>query len=136
MQLITQVEKNISKSQIKRPEVSVLMSCYNASRWLSEAVDSILRQTFENFEFILIDDGSTDNTWEIIQKYRAQDKRIIALLKKNTGLADSLNIGLNEAKGEWVARLDADDISLPERLFEQFKFVQKNNKVGLLGAGC
>jgi glycosyltransferase involved in cell wall biosynthesis len=119
----------------KSPEVTVLMSCYNASRWLRMAIDSVLRQTFEKFEFILVDDGSTDDTWNIIQTYCEIDQRIVAIKKENTGLADSLNVGIAHAKGEWIARLDADDLCEPDRLAEQFNFVRKYQEVVLLGTG-
>jgi glycosyltransferase involved in cell wall biosynthesis len=117
------------------PEITVLMSCYNASRWLSEAIESVLTQTFKDFEFIIIDDGSGDDTWSIIQDYRGKDDRIVAISKKNTGLADSLNVGIEAAKGKWIARIDADDICMPTRLEEQTKFVKNNPEVVLLGTG-
>lgn len=111
------------------------MSCYNASRWLHEAIDSVLAQTLENFEFILVDDGSTDETWNLIQRYRDRDHRIVAISKKNTGLADSLNVGIAQARGAWIARLDADDLGEPTRLEEQIRFVQGHPEVVLLGTG-
>ncbi len=111
------------------------MSCYNGSRWLHEAIDSVLAQTFEAFEFILVDDGSTDETWNIIQSYRDRDDRIVAISKQNTGLADSLNIGIAQASGAWIARLDADDQCELTRLEEQVKFVHCHPEVVLLGAG-
>lgn len=117
------------------PKISVLMSCYNGSRWLREAIDSVLSQTFVDFELILVDDGSTDETWKIIQSYRDRDNRIVAISKKNTGVADSLNVGISQARGAWVARLDQDDICEPTRLEEQFSFVCAHPAVILLGAG-
>lgn len=111
------------------------MSCYNGSRWLHEAVDSILRQTFEDFEFILVDDGSMDETWNIMQSYRNRDERIVTISKDNTGLADSLNVGIAQAKGAWIARLDADDICEPTRLEEQINFVRRYPDLVLLGTG-
>ncbi len=122
-------------SHIMNPEISILMSCYNASRWLSESIDSILTQTYGNFEFIIIDNGSTDDTWDIIQRYRDQDKRIVAISKNNTLLPDSLNVGIAQAKGEWIAKLDADDLCEPTRLEEQINFARKHPEVVLLGAG-
>ena len=119
----------------KSPEVTVLTSCYNASRWLREAIDSILGQTFEDFEFILVDDGSTDDTWSIIQAYRDRDQRIVAIRKTNTGLTDSLNVGIANARGAWIARLDADDLCEADRLAEQFSFVRNHQEVVLLGTG-
>lgn len=117
------------------PRVSVIMSCYNATEWLDEAVDSLLGQTFRDFELILVDDGSTDGTWSHIQSYGARDKRVVALHKPNTGLTDSLNAGLAVAKGQWIARMDADDISEPTRLEEQARFVEAHPDVVLLGTG-
>jgi len=116
------------------PEVSVLMSCYNASRWLHDAIGSVLAQTLRDFEFIVVDDGSTDETWSIIQSYR--DQRIVALSKRNTGLADSLNVGIAQARGVWIARLDADDVCERTRLEEQIQFVRSHPGVVLLGSGC
>ncbi len=122
-------------SSLRSPEVSVLVSCYNGDRWLSEAIDSVLAQNFEDFELILIDDGSTDDTWSIIQSYCVRDRRVVAISKKNTGLADSLNVGLAQAKGNWIARLDQDDLCEPTRLDEQINFVRNNPDVVLLGTG-
>ena len=122
-------------SHVRHPEVSVLMSCYNANRWLHEAIDSVMAQTFENFEFILVNDGSTDETWDIIQSYRRQDPRIIAISKENTGLADSLNVGIAQARGTWIARIDADDLCEPTRLEEQVNFVRHRADIVLLGSG-
>jgi glycosyltransferase involved in cell wall biosynthesis len=119
-----------------RPGISVLMSCFNAERWLEESIESILSQTYRNFELVLIDDGSTDDTWRIIQSYCQQDSRIVSISKPNTGLADSLNVGINLARGAWIARLDADDLCELNRLEEQLMFVRNNPGVVLLGSGC
>ena len=119
-----------------KTEVSVLMSCYNANKWLGEAIESVLQQTYKGFEFILVDDGSTDNTLEIIRNYGDKDKRIKIITKPNTGLTDSLNVGIFQAKGNWIARLDADDICLPDRLETQVSFMRNNAEVVLLGSGC
>lgn len=118
------------------PLVSVLTSCYNAGEFLSEAIESILRQTFKDFEFILIDDGSTDNTLDIISGYAAKDDRIVLIEKKNTGLAESLNLGIWKAKGSLIARMDADDISFPDRLEKQAAYFKKHKDVILLGTEC
>lgn len=117
------------------PEVSILMSCYNGSRWLSEAIESILIQTYKSFELLLVNDGSTDDTWNIIQFYKNLDNRIIAINKKNTGLADSLNLGINMARGRWIVRIDQDDICDTKRLEQQINFLYKNPLVVLLGSG-
>jgi len=123
------------KKHTKLPLISVIMSCYNAEQFLSEAIESVLGQSFDNFEFILIDDGSIDNTLQIIYKYAHRDKRIVVVEKENSGLTHSLNIGLEMARGEWIARLDADDIALPVRFEQQIDYLKKNSEIVLLGSG-
>jgi len=124
-------------SQVFRnaPEVTVLLSCYNGERWLAEAIDSVLNQTFEGFEFIIVDDGSTDNSLKIINNYVVHDSRIIVIAKNNTGLADSLNVGIKKASGKWIARLDADDLCLPMRLELQLATAKANPDVIYIGTG-
>lgn len=117
------------------PAVTVLMSCYNGGRWLAAAIESVLAQTFDDFEFILVDDGSSDDTRDIIRNYQRRDGRIIAIFKENTGLADSLNVGIERAKGEWIARIDQDDLCEPERLDLQLAYVRNHPEVVLLGTG-
>ena len=109
------------------------MPVYNGEKYLREAIDSILNQTFTDFEFLIIDDGSTDNSLEIINSY--QDPRI-NLIKNNDnqGLIYSLNRGLALAKGKYIARMDSDDISSPERLCVQIKFLDENPTIGLVGS--
>ena len=123
------------RSSADAPKISLLMSCYNGSRWLAQAIDSVLAQTVQAFELILVDDGSKDATPEIIQSYSRRNQQIVAILKPNTGLADSLNVGLAKASGTWVARLDQDDIAEPNRFERQLAFVQANPAVVLLGTG-
>lgn len=117
------------------PLVTVLMSCHNAGPWLRQAVDSVLAQTFHDFEFILIDDGSTDATWSEIAATRELDRRVHAISKARTGLADSLNLGLARASGTWVARLDADDLWEPVRLEAQLEFARRHPRAVLIGSG-
>ncbi len=117
------------------PKVSVIMSCYNSSRWLNDAIESVLCQSFKDFEFIVIDDGSEDDTWKIIQSYKKQDNRIVSISKTNTGLTDSLNLGLLNARGKWIARLDADDLCEPMRLEKQVEYLRCHPDVVLLGSG-
>jgi len=117
---------------MKNPKVTVLMSVYNGEKYLREAVDSILAQTFRDFEFLIINDGSTDRTGEILKSYSDQRIKIINH-EKNIGLTKSLNKGLRVAKGEYVARQDADDISMPERLDKEVAFLDTNKNVGLVG---
>jgi glycosyltransferase involved in cell wall biosynthesis len=118
-----------------KAKISVVMSCYNSERWVEGSVESVLAQTFGDFEFIVIDDGSTDGTCGIIKRYANKDPRIKIITKANTGLADSLNVGIDQAEGEWIARIDADDLCMPDRLEKQLKFVSTDPDVVLLGSG-
>jgi len=116
------------------PKVSVVMPAYNAEKYIEEAIDSILNQTFSDFEFIIINDGSTDQTEKIIVSYI--DSRIIYLKnEKNSGIVVTLNKGLAVAKGEYIARMDSDDISLPERFEKQVQYMDEYPNVGVLGTG-
>ena len=119
-----------------RPKISVVMSCYNNEEYVAEAIDSVLSQTYKDFELVLIDDGSTDNSLRILKKYAYSDKRINLIEKNHSGLTSSLNIGLHQAIGEWVARLDSDDLALPDRLEQQLSYCEKNRDVVVLGGGC
>lgn len=117
------------------PKVSVIMSVYNGERYLREAVESILNQTFTDFELILLDDSSSDNTWAQLLKYAADDHRVrLVKNERNLGLAKSLNKLVSMCKGAYIARMDADDISQPDRLEKQVKFLEANSQVSLLFA--
>mgnify|MGYP002762548645 CR=1 FL=1 len=115
------------------PLVSVLLPVYNGHPYLRDAVQSILDQTFENFEFIIINDGSTDGSEAVLERFADRDDRIRLIHQKNRGLVPSLNRGLSMAKGRYIARMDADDISLPERLGQQVRFLKANPKIGVVG---
>ena len=117
------------------PTISVLMAVYNGELWLEESICSVLEQTFSNFEFIIINDGSEDSSVEIIESFIKKDPRIRLFNKSNTGLADSLNYGMLRAKGKWIARIDADDICESNRLQEQLDFVELNKDHVLVGSG-
>lgn len=120
-------------SDSKQPQVTVLMPVYNASTYLREAIDSVLSQTFTDFELLMINDGSTDESVSIIDSY--DDPRIRLLHNdKNLGVIDTLNKGLAEAKGEWIARQDADDISHSERLEKQVQVLEQDSEVALVGS--
>ena len=112
--------------------ISVLMSACNSEAYLEEAIESVLNQTFHDFEFIIIDDGSKDATLSIAQKYAAKDTRIVIDSHENMGLGNSLNRAMKMAKGEWIARMDADDIMLPTRLEEQVKYLQTHTDIDVL----
>jgi glycosyltransferase involved in cell wall biosynthesis len=115
------------------PEVSVILPFYNAEKTLVAAVESILRQTFPNFELLLIDNNSTDISKSIAQKFAEKDSRIRLLQEMKQGVAHAMNCGLENARGQFVARMDADDISLPERLEKQVAFLNGYPEIGLLG---
>lgn len=117
-----------------KPLVSVVMSVYNGERYLKEALDSILSQTYPDFEFIIIDDGSTDGTADILASYREADGRVNIYRQDNRGLIVSLNRGCSLAKGKYIARMDADDISLPDRLECQVDFMESHPEIGVAGS--
>jgi glycosyltransferase involved in cell wall biosynthesis len=121
-------------SELKKPKISVLMTVYNGEKWLRDSVESILRQSIKDFEFIIVNDGSKDRSEKIIKEFAEKDGRIVYLYKENSGLSDSLNYGLNFARGEWVARLDADDISYCNRLEKLLRISNKNKKFVLIGS--
>ena len=115
------------------PTVSVLMPVYNAARYLAEAVESILSQTFADFEFLIIDDGSTDGSRAILEGYAARDPRVRVLSRPNTGHAVALNELLGLARGELVARMDADDVAFRERLLRQVDYLRAHPDVVCVG---
>lgn len=119
----------------KEPYVSVLMSAYNAERYIEEAIKSIINQTFADFEFLIIDDGSDDSTADIIKSYMVKDKRICLLRnRENKGISYSANKGIEIANGKYIARMDADDISLSHRLETQIKFMDSHCEVAVSSA--
>lgn len=107
------------------PTISVVMSVYNGKEFLVSAIESILNQTFKDFEFIIVNDGSTDGSLAIINEFVQRDCRIRLISRENRGLAASLNEGIADARGEWIARMDADDISLPDRLSKQLAWLHQ-----------
>ena len=114
------------------PDISVIMSVYNGEAYLTEAVESIINQTFKNWELIVINDCSTDSTAEILSSFALKDKRIKVYTNEvNLKLPSSLNKAISLSSGKYVARMDADDICLPERLEKQFKFMEENRDVAL-----
>ncbi len=117
------------------PKVSVILPVYNGEDFLKEAIESILSQTFTDFEFIIIDDGSTDGTSAILKDYQKIDNRIIVHQYDHRGLIQTLNEGCRLAHGDYIARMDADDISMPERLEKQVNYLEKNPDIGVLGCG-
>lgn len=121
-------------SRPPQPVVSVLMPVHNAARFLKPAIESILSQSFEDFELNIVDDGSTDDSTDIIAAYAEKDPRIRVLrLDANRGIVQALNAGLALCRGEFVARMDADDVALPDRLINQVKKMIENPAIAALG---
>lgn len=106
-------------------KITVLMSVYNSEKWLKECIQSVLDSIYEDFEFVIVDDGSTDSSSDIINSFALKDKRIVIAHQENKGLAAALNYGLKISTGEWIARIDADDMMNRERLKKQI-FLAEN----------
>jgi glycosyltransferase involved in cell wall biosynthesis len=115
------------------PVVSVVMAAYNADNFIAEAVESVLSQTCESLELVVVDDGSTDDTAEILDGFAESDPRIRILHQANSGMVAALNVGCRAARGDFIARLDADDVALPNRLEMQVAFLEENPDHGLVG---
>jgi len=121
---------------VENPLVSVIMPVYNGRRYVKQAVDSVLAQTFTDFEFIIIDDGSNDGTDEILKRYAVADKRVRIITRTTQGVTRSLNEGLELAMGTLIARMDADDISKPTRFEKQVRFLKEHPDHVLVGCRC
>ncbi|MXO73457.1 glycosyltransferase family 2 protein [Alteraurantiacibacter buctensis] len=116
------------------PPLSVAMSVYNGARFLESAIDSVLAQDFADFEFLIVDDGSSDGTPDILRAYAARDPRVIPIVRENRGLVASLNQLLGLARAPLVARMDADDLAAPDRFSAQLAFLAEHPEVGVLGS--
>jgi len=116
------------------PTISVLMPVYNAERYIAEATESILAQTFNDFEFLIVDDGSTDGSLAILQKYAAMDSRISLFSRQNQGIFRTRNEALRLARGEFIAIMDSDDICLPQRLEIQLNYLRNDSRC--VAVGC
>ncbi len=118
---------------LNNPKITVLLSVFNDEKYISEAIESILNQTFEDFELLIIDDCSTDGTIEVINSYKDSRIRLI-INEKNIDITKSLNKGLKSARGKYIARHDSDDVSTPERLEKQFNFLENNKDYAAVGS--
>ncbi|MEZ5743941.1 MAG: glycosyltransferase [Sphingomonadaceae bacterium] len=116
------------------PAISVAMSVYNGERFLPESIESVLGQTFGDFEFLILDDGSRDSTAEIVHAYAAKDARIRPIIRENRGLIASLNQLIAESRAPVIARMDDDDISMPDRFARQIAFLESNPDHGVVGS--
>ena len=115
-----------------KPDISVIMSVYNGETYLKEAIESVINQTFKNWELIIINDCSTDSTAQILEEFALKDERVkVHPNEINLKLPTSLNKAISLCEGKYIARMDADDICLPERLEKQFKFMEENSEVAL-----
>jgi glycosyltransferase involved in cell wall biosynthesis len=123
----------VQSNEDRIPVVSVLMPVHNGGKYLAEAVESILNQTFRDFEFLILDDGSTDESLKLLRQYAKKDSRLQVISRKNRGLTFTLNELLSYARGEFVARMDADDVSFPDRFDRQVAFLKENHKVVCVG---
>lgn len=115
------------------PLISVILPVYNAERYIAQAVESILAQTFTDFEFLITDDGSTDRSLKILQRYAAQDSRIRLTAGSNQGVSKNRNQMLRQARGEFIAVMDADDIAAPDRFARQIEFLGQHPEVVCVG---
>lgn len=118
----------------KNPLISVVMPVYNGGQYLAAAIESILNQTFGDFEFLIVEDGSTDDSLSIIKAYQQKDDRIRIIVNDgNKGLVYSLNTAFDQVKSKYIARMDADDIAMSERLAKQVEFMEKNPDITIVG---
>ncbi|NJD52501.1 MAG: glycosyltransferase [Candidatus Methanoperedens sp.] len=116
------------------PKISAVMPVYNAELYLKEAIESILNQTFEDFEFIIVDDASTDSSYKIIKEFSKKDDRIIILRNENNlGIAETRTKGTKYARGKYIAVADADDISTLKRFEKEYNYLEKHRDCGVVG---
>ena len=127
---------NAQKSQVKPPLVSIITATYNDETYIESSIRSVLSQDFTDFEYLIINDGSTDNTKKIVQRLQKEDSRIRLINQKNSGLVASLNRGITEARGTYIARIDGDDEWLPHKLKTQVAMLEANKNLVLVGGGA
>ena len=124
----------MSNSLLLVPKISVVMPVYNGEKYLREAIESILDQTYQDFEFIMVNDASTDGSGSILSEFANLDQRIRILTNEsNLGIAGATNRGIAQARGEYIALMDQDDISLPERFEKQVEFLSNHPDISVLG---
>jgi len=116
------------------PKISIIIPTYNQAESLQETIESVLNQTYKNIEIIIVDDGSTDNTLEIISSF--DNDKIICIQQENKGAGNARNRGIKKANGKYIAFLDSDDLWLKNKLRKQIDFMKQNPEIGLLGTGC
>lgn len=131
-------ERFINMKKINNnPKISVVLPVYNAVGFLKDCLESILNQTYQDFEFIIVDDHSTDGSYEILEQYAKRHKKIkLFRNKKNKGVSEAVKKAISLSRGEYIARMDADDISFPTRFEKQIDYLEKNKKTVALGGQC
>lgn len=117
---------------MKNPQISVILPCYNAEKTLEETLKSLVTQTFSNFEVIIVDDGSTDSTGHILNRWRKQDARFKHISASHSGVISASNVGMLACRAPYIARMDADDLAAPTRLEKQFTFLEENREIAAL----
>jgi glycosyltransferase involved in cell wall biosynthesis len=128
---------NNNRNSLPAPKISVVMAAYNEEQDIGRALESILTQIFTDWELIVVDDGSTDTTVDVIRSYAERDARIrLVCNATNLELSASLNIGIELARADLIARADADDINLPERLSKQYEYLRVHDEIDVLGTGA
>ena len=118
----------------RTPQISVVIGAYNAQRYVEQTIRSILAQTFTDFEFLIVDDGSADRTLKILRNYEKKDPRVKVIANRHGGIVDAANTGLQQAQCELIARADADDVALPDRFEKQFRYLWEHPECHALGA--
>jgi glycosyltransferase involved in cell wall biosynthesis len=120
--------------RIETTPITVLIPAHNAERYVGQAIQSVIHQTYPHFEIVVVDDGSTDNTAHIVRSFCENDERVKLLQLPKSGTSNALNAGLSAAQGTYIARLDADDLCMPHRLQVQLDYLEHNPKIKLLGS--
>jgi glycosyltransferase involved in cell wall biosynthesis len=134
---VQKIQHTVRKTEPGDPAISVVMPAYNAERFIGESIESILNQTFADLELIIVEDGSSDRTWEIIQRYASEDQRITAIRNDtNMGIAHTLNRGISEARATLIGRLDADDIAVPDRFERQIEVMRVQPEIVVVGSNA
>ena len=121
---------------MKEGLVSIITPCFNGEKYVSETIESVIAQTYQNWEMIIVDDGSTDNSVQTVEEYLKKDKRLILVQQGNSGSAVARNKGIQQASGQYIALLDADDLWMPDFLEKQIAFMEEKDAVCVSCAYC
>lgn len=127
----------MKKNSKETPLVSIILPVYNAGNFLRDSIESLLNQTYKNTEIIIVDDHSTDNSYSILKEYAKKNKKIkLFRNKKNLGVSETVKRAINETQGDYLARMDADDISLPDRISLQVEYLEAHKRTVAIGGQC